>query len=60
MKNLFLDYLQQLNDTGSFPDESDKTPMVFNLFLCINSGLNKNNQISVLFTMLSWKGWNFN
>lgn len=31
--NSFLDYLQQLNDTGSFPDESDKTPMVFHLFL---------------------------
>lgn len=24
----FLDYLEELNNTGSFPDETDKGPMV--------------------------------
>lgn len=27
--NWFKDYLQELNDTGSFPDESEKTSMCF-------------------------------
>ncbi|XP_053695515.1 general odorant-binding protein 84a [Sabethes cyaneus] len=42
-----MDYLAELNDTGSFPDETDKTPMCFmRCFLQQRGILNENDKIN--------------
>ncbi|XP_055542611.1 general odorant-binding protein 84a [Wyeomyia smithii] len=42
-----MDYLTELNDTGSFPDETDKTPMCFmRCFLQQRAILNEDDKIN--------------
>ncbi|XP_058823367.1 general odorant-binding protein 84a [Topomyia yanbarensis] len=42
-----MDYLSELNDTGSFPDETDKTPMCFmRCFLQKNGILTEDDKIN--------------
>lgn len=53
----FLEYLSELNSTGSFPDETDKTPMV-TLYLFLFEFISKILFYPlVLYKMLFGRGW---